>query len=142
MRPAIDRHRTSSQAHSRQLQHIDSVEEILDDAWKRALFDGLCSVLFEECLRSTANHHRSGSRVSCRAVRIHRPSMFRISRKEDGKLYPASPGTPVRISDMLSLKCSVLTAASYVSLCLNDFVSAKNYAISLLEESRASAGHK
>lgn len=43
---------------------------------------------------------------------------------------------------MILLKCSVLTAAAYVSLCLNDFVSAKTYATNLLEEPRASSGHK
>ena len=63
-------------------------------------------------------------------------------RKEETKLYPAPPGNPIRISDMISLKCSILTAAAYVSLCLNDFVSAKNYATNLLEEPRASSGHK
>jgi hypothetical protein len=48
----------------------------------------------------------------------------------------------MRIGDMISLKCSILTAAAYVSLCLNDFVSAKNYATNLLDEPRASPGHK
>jgi hypothetical protein len=48
----------------------------------------------------------------------------------------------MRIGDMISLKCSILTAAAYVSLCLNDFVSAKNYATDLLNEARASPGHK
>lgn len=48
----------------------------------------------------------------------------------------------MKIGDMLALKCSILTAAAYVSLCLNDFISAKNYATSLLEEPRASPGHK
>lgn len=63
-------------------------------------------------------------------------------RKEDTKLYPAPPGNPIRFEDMLALKCSILVAAAYVSLCLNDFVLAKNYATSLLEETRASPGHK
>jgi hypothetical protein len=48
----------------------------------------------------------------------------------------------MRIGDMLALKYSILTAAAYVSLCLNDFVSAKNYATNLLDEPRASSGHK
>jgi hypothetical protein len=48
----------------------------------------------------------------------------------------------MRIGDMISLKCSILTAAAYVSLCLNDFVSAKTYATNLLDEPRASPGHK
>ncbi|CAF1389996.1 unnamed protein product [Adineta ricciae] len=63
-------------------------------------------------------------------------------QKEETKLYPAPPGNPMRIGDMLSLKCSILIAAAYVSLCLNDFVSAKNYSTSLLSEPRASSGHK
>jgi hypothetical protein len=65
-----------------------------------------------------------------------------ICRKEETKLYPAPPGNPMRIGDMLALKYSILTAAAYVSLCLNDFVSAKNYATNLLDEPRASSGHK
>jgi hypothetical protein len=48
----------------------------------------------------------------------------------------------MRIGDMISLKCSILIDAAYVSLCLNDFVSAKNYATSLFDEPRASSGHK
>lgn len=48
----------------------------------------------------------------------------------------------MRMGDMLSLKCSILIASAYVSLCLNDFVSAKNYSTSLLNEPRASSGHK
>ncbi|CAF0720175.1 unnamed protein product [Rotaria sordida] len=63
-------------------------------------------------------------------------------QKEETKLYPAPPGNPMRIGDMIALKCSILTAAAYVSLCLNDFVSAKNYATNLLDEPRASSGHK
>ncbi|CAF0946126.1 unnamed protein product [Adineta steineri] len=63
-------------------------------------------------------------------------------QKEETKLYPAPPGNPMRIGDMLSLKYSILTSAAYVSLCLNDFVSAKNYATNLLNEPRASSGHK
>ncbi|CAF0959449.1 unnamed protein product [Adineta steineri] len=63
-------------------------------------------------------------------------------QKEEPKLYPAPPGNPMRIGDMLSLKYSILTSAAYVSLCLNDFVSAKNYATNLLNEPRASSGHK
>ena len=63
-------------------------------------------------------------------------------RKEEAKLYPAPPGNPMRIGDIIALKCSILTAASYVSLCLNDFLSAKTYATNLLEEPRASSGHK
>ena len=68
--------------------------------------------------------------------------MVFVYRKEETKLYPAPPGNPMRIGDMLSLKCSILTAAAYVSLCLNDFVLAKNYSTSLLSEPRASPGHK
>ncbi|CAF3384282.1 unnamed protein product [Rotaria sp. Silwood1] len=63
-------------------------------------------------------------------------------QKEETKLYPAPPGNPMRIGDMIALKCSIFTAAAYVSLCLNDFVSAKNYATNLLDEPRASPGHK
>lgn len=48
----------------------------------------------------------------------------------------------MRMGDIISLKCSILTAAAYVSLCLNDFLSAKTYAKNLLEEPRASSGHK
>jgi hypothetical protein len=69
-------------------------------------------------------------------------NFFLFYRKEETKLYSAPPGNPMRIGDMISLKCSILTAAAYVSLCLNDFVSAKNYATNLLEEPRASSGHK
>ena len=69
-------------------------------------------------------------------------SSFRLARKEETKLYPAPPGNPLRIGDMISLKCSILTAAAYVSLSLNDFLAAKNHASQLLEESRASSGHK
>ncbi|CAF5197009.1 unnamed protein product, partial [Rotaria magnacalcarata] len=65
-----------------------------------------------------------------------------VSRKDGTKHYPAPPGNTIRIGDMIALKCSILTAAAYVSLCLNDFVSAKNYATYLLEEPRASSGHK
>jgi hypothetical protein len=63
-------------------------------------------------------------------------------RQEETKLYSAPPGNPMRIGDMISLKCSILIDAAYVSLCLNDFVSAKNYATSLFDEPRASSGHK
>ncbi|CAF2078967.1 unnamed protein product [Rotaria magnacalcarata] len=71
------------------------------------------------------------------------PSITEDDLQKDGtKHYPAPPGNTIRIGDMIALKCSILTAAAYVSLCLNDFVSAKNYATYLLEESRASSGHK
>lgn len=72
---------------------------------------------------------------------INCTSVF-FCRKDEDKLYPAPPGNPLRIGDMIALKCSILTSAAYVSLCLNDFLSAKTYATNLLEETRASAGHK
>ena len=65
-----------------------------------------------------------------------------LFRDEETKLYSAPPGNPMRIGDIIVLKCSILTAAAYVSLCLNDFVSAKNYATILLDEPRASSGHR
>jgi hypothetical protein len=68
--------------------------------------------------------------------------MYFVHRNEETKLYPVSPGNPLRLVDMISLKCSILTAAAYVSLCLNDFISAKIYANNLLEEPRASPGHR
>jgi len=61
---------------------------------------------------------------------------------EETKLFAAPPGNPLKIGEMIALKCSILIGASYVSLCLNDFVSAKIYATNLLDEPRAAPGQK
>ncbi|CAF0808174.1 unnamed protein product [Didymodactylos carnosus] len=61
---------------------------------------------------------------------------------EEVKLYPSSPTNPIRATEMICLKCSILTASAYVSLCLNDYQNAYSYSLALLKETRASAGHK
>lgn len=107
-------------------------------------------LILGNCNTSTANKKATNENCSMefalfclKNALISLPNLTEVDlRKDEEQLYPAPPGNPLRIGDMIALKCSILASASYVCLCLNDFLSAKTYATNLLEEPRASPGHK
>ncbi|GAB1599352.1 CCR4-NOT transcription complex subunit 10-like [Argonauta hians] len=57
-------------------------------------------------------------------------------------LVPAPPSNPMRAAEVSNLRCSILTASAYVSLCLNDHLIALNYANSLLSQTRLSGAQR
>jgi len=57
-------------------------------------------------------------------------------------LVPAPPGNPLRPLEVANLRSSVLLCMTYVSLCLNDFVTARNTAERLLKQPRLSGVQK
>ncbi|KAI0221541.1 CCR4-NOT transcription complex subunit 10-A [Lamellibrachia satsuma] len=59
----------------------------------------------------------------------------------EGVLIPAPPGNPMKMSEVANLRCSVLAASAYVSLCLNDHLMALRYAEQLLWQPRLSGAH-
>jgi len=65
-----------------------------------------------------------------------------LFRNSDYILVPAPPGSPIKGPEVDTLRCSVLAAGAYVSLCLNDWMLALVYAKGLLTESRASPAQK
>ncbi|GLH02442.1 CCR4-NOT transcription complex subunit 10 [Gryllus bimaculatus] len=54
-----------------------------------------------------------------------------------GKLY-AGPSSPLSLQEVDSLRCSVLAASAYVSLCLGDYIVALGHAQVLLTQSKLS----
>lgn len=59
----------------------------------------------------------------------------------DPGLVLAPPGNPMRGFEVANLRCSILAASSYVSLCLNDYLFALRHAEQLLKQPRLSGAH-
>ncbi|XP_029640500.1 CCR4-NOT transcription complex subunit 10 [Octopus sinensis] len=64
------------------------------------------------------------------------------ANKSDIFLVPAPPSNPMRAAEVSNLRCSILTASAYVSLCLNDHLIALNYTNSLLSQPRLSGAQR
>ncbi|XP_064599007.1 CCR4-NOT transcription complex subunit 10-like [Liolophura sinensis] len=64
------------------------------------------------------------------------------SKTPEVVLVPAPPANPMRPPEVANLRCSILCAASYVSLCLHDFILAINLAENLLKQPRLSGAQK
>ncbi|KAK2146588.1 hypothetical protein LSH36_595g00023 [Paralvinella palmiformis] len=64
-----------------------------------------------------------------------------IKHPHDNVLIPAPPGNPMRPSEVSNLRCSILAAIAYVSLCLNDYQVALQHAEQLLKQPRLSGAH-
>ncbi|XP_033754532.1 CCR4-NOT transcription complex subunit 10-like isoform X2 [Pecten maximus] len=57
-------------------------------------------------------------------------------------LVPAPPGNPMRALEVANLRCSILAAAAYVSLCLYDYALALQHAENLLRQPRLSGAQR
>ncbi|XP_050395792.1 CCR4-NOT transcription complex subunit 10 isoform X1 [Patella vulgata] len=62
--------------------------------------------------------------------------------QQDMLMVPAPPGNPMRSVEVANLRCSILCAAAYVSLSLNDHLMALNYAKNLLRQPRISGAQR
>ncbi|KAK3085445.1 hypothetical protein FSP39_003407 [Pinctada imbricata] len=57
-------------------------------------------------------------------------------------LVAAPPGNPMRATEVASLRCSILAASAYVSLCLNDYTLALQHADKLLKQPKLTGAQK
>lgn len=64
------------------------------------------------------------------------------SCKSEIFLVPAPPSNPMRAAEVSNLRCSILAASAYVSLCLNDHLVALNYAENLLRQHKLSGAQR
>ncbi|CAG2214412.1 unnamed protein product [Mytilus edulis] len=65
-----------------------------------------------------------------------------IKPNPESLLVPAPPGNPMKSIEVANLRCSVLAAAAYVGICLNDFTMALQHAENLLKQPRLSGAQR
>ncbi|XP_076448993.1 CCR4-NOT transcription complex subunit 10-like isoform X2 [Babylonia areolata] len=64
------------------------------------------------------------------------------SKAAEPGLVPAPPASPMRPAEVANLRCSILAASAYVSLCLNDCLLALKHANNLLRQPRLSGAQR
>lgn len=65
-----------------------------------------------------------------------------LRSSEPRSAFYGAPSNPIGETEVTNLRCSVLAAAAYVTLCLGDYLIALEYAQDLLKQKAISGVHK
>ncbi|XP_015906148.1 CCR4-NOT transcription complex subunit 10 [Parasteatoda tepidariorum] len=92
------------------------------------------------CLKNAL--HLVGENPTNESLSASVPPSEETDSSEESNILSTLPSNFVQGAEILSLRNSILIAASYVSLCLGDVLLAHEYAKSLLAQPRISGAHK